>query len=280
MRDPIKRGVKALLDRVSRDGWEPVEPTDPDRLWEGGRIDIEYANDLIDTFTGTSRSARLIAVNIWFKRRVIPGVKLPETSGSTSARLAREDRARTLATLTSTAQRDKRKRVLGRVKRTLWWAALAGVLGVIVSASHLSHWREWVSADRTDPPGFLFLDMAANVALLIAVLVAAVAVSVQDTEHGVQEEPPWARRYVGMGGALALAAIMALEIVFIVGPADDPFSDAVFGWGLLRFAAQYAAFVSALYLVRRRYGQVAAALILTLVLAPFVLFVVYRLAEA
>jgi hypothetical protein len=272
MREPIKRGVKALLDRVAKDGWEPREPTDPDRLWEAKRVEFDYANDLVDSLSGTSRSARLVAVNINFRRWVPAGTRLPETSGSTSARAAREERARTISQLAATVESDRRQRVMGRVKRTLWWAALAGVVGVSVAGSHLAHWREWVSPDRTaGPPGFLVLDMAANVALLIAVVFAAVAVGVANSGPTVQEQPPWARRYVGKGGALAFAAIVTLEIFFIVGPADDPFSDPVFGWGLLRFVAQCAAFVSTLYLVKRFYGRLAAALIPTAVIALFVI---------
>jgi hypothetical protein len=281
MREPIKRGVKALLNRVTKDGWEPTEPTDPDRLWEAKRIEFDYANDFLDTFSGTSRSAKLVAVNVNFRRWVPAGTRLPQTSGSTSVRAARQERTRTIDRLATTAEHDRHKRVMGRATRTMWWAALAGVVGVIVSGSHLAQWREWVSpGGAAGPPGFLRLDLAVNIALLIAVLFAAVAVSVGDAEHKLQEQPPWVRRYLGKGGALAFAAVIALEIVFLVGPAENPLSDATFGWGLLRFVVQYVAFVSALYLVRRTYGRVAAGLILTVVVAPLVILVVYRLAEA
>ncbi|MGH3615632.1 MAG: hypothetical protein ACRDRK_24150 [Pseudonocardia sp.] len=90
MRDPIKRGVKALLDRVSVDGWEPVEPVDPNRLWDANRIDYVFANDFIDSFSGTSRSARLQAVNLNFRRWVPAGAELPVTPGSGSEKAARE----------------------------------------------------------------------------------------------------------------------------------------------------------------------------------------------
>lgn len=90
MRDPIKRGVQALLDRVSADGWEPVEPIHPDRLWDAKRITYVYANDFIDLFSGTSRSARLQAVSLNFRRWVPAGAKLPVTPGSGSEKAARE----------------------------------------------------------------------------------------------------------------------------------------------------------------------------------------------
>ncbi len=90
MRDPIKRGVQALLDRVSVYGWEPVEPMHPDRLWDAQRITYVYANDFIDKFSGTSRSARLQAVNVNFRRWVPAGAKLPITPGSGSEKAVRE----------------------------------------------------------------------------------------------------------------------------------------------------------------------------------------------
>lgn len=90
MRDPIQRGVKALLDRVSADGWEPVEPVEPNRLWDANRINYVYANDFIDSFSGTSRSARLQDVNLNFRRWVPAGAELPVTPGSGSEKAARE----------------------------------------------------------------------------------------------------------------------------------------------------------------------------------------------
>lgn len=82
MREPIKRGVKTLLDRISPEGWEPVEPVDPDRLWEAKRVDFEYADDVIDSFSGTSRSARLLAVNMNCRRWVPASGGLPATPRS------------------------------------------------------------------------------------------------------------------------------------------------------------------------------------------------------
>jgi len=68
MREPIKRAVRALLNRASRDGWEPIEPIDPDRLWNANRISFVYANDFLDNVFANSRSARLQAVHLNCRR--------------------------------------------------------------------------------------------------------------------------------------------------------------------------------------------------------------------
>lgn len=68
MREPIKKAVRALLTKASQEGWEPIEPLDPDRLWDAKRISVISANGFLDNWSGESRTVRLNAVNINFRR--------------------------------------------------------------------------------------------------------------------------------------------------------------------------------------------------------------------
>lgn len=38
MRQPLANAARELVNRKAREGWEPTEPIDPDRLWSSGRV--------------------------------------------------------------------------------------------------------------------------------------------------------------------------------------------------------------------------------------------------
>jgi len=69
MNVPINKAVQVLLERVSLEGWEPVEPIDAQRLWNARRV--KFFKGRADIFPDPNRySWELMEVCINFRRLV------------------------------------------------------------------------------------------------------------------------------------------------------------------------------------------------------------------
>ena len=93
-------------------------------------MDFVYANDFLDTYSGTSRSARLEAVNINFRRWVPDGAVLPVTAGSGT----KEAEVRAARETAAEAARQKTEVIQTQRRQTLRWPyrILRVLLGIAI----------------------------------------------------------------------------------------------------------------------------------------------------
>ncbi len=68
--DPIRRGVEGLLARITPNGWEPIEPIDPVRLWQARRVGWKRKETIMSMIFGTSFDFYITHVNLNCRRWV------------------------------------------------------------------------------------------------------------------------------------------------------------------------------------------------------------------